>query len=66
MRCTHTSVQKNYYWVWITVDRLGNLYPSFVCGDRSTRTGLKFWAQIQEEDIGYYCTDYWKSYADYL
>jgi insertion element IS1 protein InsB len=57
--------QKNYCWIWIAVDRLGKRFISYVCGDRSTQTGLKLWDRVK--DIGkLYCSDYWKSYEQFI
>jgi insertion element IS1 protein InsB len=41
-------------------------FISFVCGDRSSQTGLKLWDKLQEEEARIYATDYWKSYAEFL
>jgi len=58
--------KKNYCWVWIAVDRQAKRFISFVCGDRSTQTGLKLWKQIKDLKTERYATDYWKSYAEFL
>ena len=38
----------------------------FVVGDRSTETGRKLWEKIKDIEAGVYCSDYWKSYAEFL
>ena len=58
--------QKNYCWIWIAVDRQAKKFISFVCGDRSTETGLKLWDRIKEVEAQVYATDYWRSYAEFL
>ena len=36
-----------------------------MCGDRSTKTGLKLWERVK--DIGkLYYSDYWKSYQQFI
>ena len=35
-------------------------------GDRSTETGKTLWEKIQDIDVQIYCSDYWKSYAEFL
>jgi transposase-like protein/IS1 family transposase len=63
----HTYVgQKNCRRIWITVDRFGRRYLSFVCGDRSTRTGLKLWHTLKCMDITSFASDYWKSYEEFI
>jgi len=50
--------QKNYFWVWIAVDRCRKKYLNFVSGDRSTQTGLKLWDKIKDfigKIIDYIC-----------
>ncbi len=59
-------VKKNYCWVWIAVDRLGKRFISFVCGDRSTKTGMMLWEQIKNISVSKYCSDYWKSYEEFI
>ena len=53
--------KKNYSWIWIAVDRHGKRYFDFVCGDRSTNTGLKLWEKLEKVDISQFCSDNWKS-----
>ena len=59
-------VQKNYCWIWIAVDRLGKRFIAFVCGDRSTKTGIKLWGKLNDMNIGCFCSDYWKSYQEFI
>ncbi len=59
-------VKKSYYWVWIAVDRLGKRFISFVCGNRGTETGIKLWDQIKNISVSKYCSDYWKSYEEFI
>jgi IS1 family transposase/transposase-like protein len=63
---TYVSQKKNYRWIWIAVDRYGKRYLSFVCGDRSTQTGLRLWDNIKELDISIFTSDYWKSYEHFV
>ena len=65
MKFILTLCQKNYCWVWIAVDRFGKRFISFICGDRSTKTGLKLWDKLKDMNIGCFCTDYWKSYQEF-
>ncbi|AEK24299.1 Insertion element IS1 4 protein insB [Capnocytophaga canimorsus Cc5] len=58
--------QKNYCWIWIAVDREGKRYLDFVVGNRGTETGLKLWGRINQEETKAYCTDYWKSYKEFI
>jgi IS1 family transposase/transposase-like protein len=63
----HTCVcEKNCRWIWIAVDRQGKRYISFVCGDRSTATGLKLWDNIKDLKINVFTSDYWKSYEEFV
>ncbi len=65
----HTYIQqkKKYCWIWIAVDRKRKRYISYVCGDRSTQTGIKLWEKVKDITItDYYATDYWKSYGEFL
>jgi insertion element IS1 protein InsB len=66
MKYTHMWVQKKYCWVWIAVDRLGRKFISFVCGDRSTQTGLRLWDKIKDLQSQYYYSDYWASYTEFI
>lgn len=52
--------------MWIAFDRQAKQFLVFVCGDRSTQTGLKLWYKLKEEEAQVYATDYWKSYAEFL
>ena len=63
---TYVSQKKNYKWIWIAVDRYGRRYHSFVCGDRSTQTGLKLWDKLKDLTVSYFASDYWKSYAKFV
>jgi insertion element IS1 protein InsB len=60
------SVQKNYRWIWIAVDRYGKRFISFVCGDRSTKTGLALWDTVNAIKVNYFASDYWKSYEEFI
>ena len=37
-----------------------------MCGSRGTETGIKLWDKIKGIETGLYCTDYWKSYAEFI
>ena len=63
---TYIGSKKKQCWVWIAVDRHRHRYIAFECGSRGTETGLKLWEQISGLDVGYYCSDYWKSYSEFL
>ena len=39
---------------------------AFVCGDRSTQTGLKLWDKIKHLSVGSFATDYWRSYEEFI
>jgi len=51
---------------WIAVDRYGKRVISFVCGDRSTETGIKLWNNIKDLNISKFNFDYWKSHKEFL
>ena len=59
-------LKKNYCWVWIAVDRFGKRHIDFLCGDRSTKTGRKLWEKIKNMKINGFCSDYWKSYCEFI
>jgi insertion element IS1 protein InsB len=60
------SVKKNYCWIWIAIDRLGKRYIDFICGDRSTATGVKLWTRIEDLNISQFYADHWKSYNEFV
>ena len=37
-----------------------------MCGDRSTKTGLKLWEKIKDLKVNIFTSDYWKSYEEFL
>ena len=37
-----------------------------MCGDRSTKTGLKLWDKIKYLNISVFTSDYWKSYEEFV
>ena len=39
---------------------------AFVSGDRSTKTGLNLWNNLKEMNIGCFCSDYCKSYEEFI
>ncbi|MGP1422060.1 MAG: IS1 family transposase [Tannerella sp.] len=63
---TYIGSKKTHCWVWIAVDRFGKRFISFVCGDRSTDTGMKLWKKIKNIPASVYYSDYWKSYKEFL
>jgi len=63
---TYVGEKRNYKWIWIAVDILGKRFINFVCGDRSTATGLKLWDKIKHLQVNSYATDYWRSYEDFI
>ncbi|KAA6325292.1 hypothetical protein EZS27_025478 [termite gut metagenome] len=66
MRYIRMWVQKNYCRIRIAVDGFGKRCISFVCGNRSTETGLKLWEEIKDIPVSFYCWDYWKSYEAFI
>ncbi|MFT4062921.1 MAG: IS1 family transposase, partial [Edaphocola sp.] len=44
----------------------GKRYLDFVIGNRGTETGIKLWDNIKDIETDVYCTDYWKSYAEFI
>ncbi|CEN48137.1 Insertion element IS1 4 protein insB [Capnocytophaga canimorsus] len=58
--------QKNYWWSWIAIDRLGKKFIGFVCGKRGTETFLELWKKLKNRDINGFCSDYWKSYLEVI
>jgi insertion element IS1 protein InsB len=58
--------KKNYCWTWTAVDRLAKRFVAFVCGDRSTETGLKLWEKIKIFDVSIFYSDHWKSYNEFV
>jgi insertion element IS1 protein InsB len=62
MKYIHTSVKKNYCWIWIAVDRHGKRFINFIAGDRSTETGKKLWKKMKGLKMNRIATDYWKPY----
>ena len=59
-------VKKNYCWVWIAVDRHGKRFLFFVCGDRSTKTGIKLCNKLKSLKVNYFASDFWKSYRKFI
>ena len=59
------KVRKNYCWIWIAVDRPEKRYINFICGDRSTATGVKLWARIEGLNISRFYSDRRKSYNEF-
>jgi insertion element IS1 protein InsB len=41
-------------------------FIAFVCGDRSTATGLKLWDNINNLEISIFYSDHWKSYNEFV
>ncbi len=37
-----------------------------MCGSRGTETGVKLYHKLRDCEVGFYCTDYWKSYEEIL
>ena len=48
------------------MNRLGKRFLTFVCGDRSTQTGLKLWEKLKHLSVGSFATDYWRSYEEFI
>jgi len=45
---------------------LGKRFISFVCGDRSTQTGVKLWVKFKDLSVETFATDHWKPYEDFI
>ena len=58
--------KKKKAWIWIAVDRNVKNIVEFTTGSRGTETGKKLWDKIREIPCNMYCTDYWKSYKEFL
>src|SRR6266446_2678110 len=58
--------KKNYFWIWIAVDRNGKQFINCEIGTRGTETGEKLWNKIKEKVKGEVCTDYWKAYGEFI
>jgi|GEM_PF-2865456 len=54
---------KKYCWAWIAVNRYGRRVVDFVCGRHNTLTFNKIWNRMCEMEVGVFCSDGWKSYA---
>jgi len=65
-KCTLISVQKNYCWIWIAVDRYGKRFISFVIGNRGNETAAEFWNTIKQHEMNYIASDYWKPYESII
>jgi IS1 family transposase/transposase-like protein len=63
---TYVGQKKNYRWIWTAIDRFGKRFIAFVCGDRSTKTGLKLWDKLKHLSVGAFATDCWKSYEEFI
>ena len=48
------------------MNRLGKRFISFVCGDRSTQTGLRLWDKLKDLLVGSFATDHWRSYEEFI
>jgi insertion element IS1 protein InsB len=59
-------VQKNYRWIWTSVDRENREYIDFHLGNRGTETGKKLWNRVKDYAQGFVMTDYWKSYKEMI
>ncbi|MBS1536865.1 MAG: IS1 family transposase [Bacteroidetes bacterium] len=57
---------KKYCWLWIAVDRHGHRFIDCQLGSRGTAIGEQLWNRIKEKAKGKVCTDYWKSYAEFI
>jgi insertion element IS1 protein InsB len=60
------SPDRNERIAVVELDRYGKRNLSFVCGDRSTKTGLKLWDKVKELDICFFASDHWKSYEEFV
>jgi len=63
---TYVGKKKSYRWIWIAVNRLGKRFLAFVCGDRSTQTGLKLWDKLKHLSVDYFASDHWASYDEFI
>jgi insertion element IS1 protein InsB len=63
----HSYLQKkNFRQIWIAVDRLSKRFIAFVCGDRSTATGIKLWEKIKHLTARIFYAGYWKNYNEFV
>ena len=60
------SVQKNYCWIWLAVDRDGKRFPDCEVGSRGTETGRKLWDAIKNDSITEVMSDYWGPYEKFV
>ena len=60
------SGQKNYRWVWTSVDREARQYVDFFLGNSGTETGKRLWDRVKGCAKGAVMTDYWKSYNELI
>ena len=58
--------QKNYKWIWTSVDRDAREFVDFVLGNRATQTGRVLWDRVKEYAEGIVYADYWKSYNEMI
>jgi len=63
---TYVGKKKNYRWLWTAVDRLGKRFLAFVCGDRSTQTGLRLWDKLKHLSMSCFASDHWASYDEFI
>ena len=54
--------QKNYKWIWTSVDREAREYVDFHLGSRGTETDIRLWNRVKDFVQGFVMTDYWKLY----
>ncbi len=63
----HSDVgQKNSYWIWIAVDRLGKRLLHAVTGTRGVVRGEQLWAAITSPLIDHVMTDSWEPYEHFV
>ena len=39
---------------------------AFVCGDRSTQTGLRLWDKLKNLSVNCFASDHWASYDEFI
>ncbi len=66
MRCIHISGQKNYFWIWIAIDRNGHRFINCEIGTQGRETGEKLWKKIKDKVKGKVYIDYWKVYDNLI
>ena len=58
--------ERNFFYIWIAIDRNKNSIVGFKIGDRTKRTYRKLFEEINNKyTVNYVCTDKLKAYTSY-